>query len=351
MSSAIQPSLRMKIQRREWHDVTAILPLIDRFPSLSRVPRVSLARIPTPLESLTHVAPGLWIKRDDRSGMVIGGNKVRALEFLLAGVRPGDEVVTAGGVGSTHAVATALCARTLGATASVALWRQQMNPWAERVSATLVGAATRRHVFAHPVSALMWAQWRRFRGAKFIAPGGTTPLGILGHVNAALEVAQQIRNGDAPTPTRVVVPLGTGGTAAGLALGLRIAGLDGSILLTRVVPRLVGRVGRVVRLANATARLIEQYTGERLPRIRRRDFELTHTYYGGAYGCSIAAADAVAARLAPGIVLDSTYSAKACAAAIDACGEGATLFWLTFDADAIGTALSAAAPYTAHVHS
>ena len=67
---------------------------------------------------------------------------------------------------------------------------------------------------------------RLTRAAQYIPLGGSTPLGTLGHVNAALELADQVERGELPLPGRVVVPLGSGGTAAGLALGFAIAGLD-----------------------------------------------------------------------------------------------------------------------------
>ena len=62
--------------------------------------------------------------------------------------------------------------------------------------------------------------------SRYIPLGGSTALGTLGHVNAALELADQVEAGELPLPGRVVVPLGSGGTAAGLALGFAMAGLD-----------------------------------------------------------------------------------------------------------------------------
>src|ERR687890_332349 len=76
-------------------------PLLDHFPELARIPRAALATLPTPIEPLPNASPAgsLWIKRDDLSAEVFGGNKVRALEFLLGSVRRGDTVLTIGGEG------------------------------------------------------------------------------------------------------------------------------------------------------------------------------------------------------------------------------------------------------------
>jgi D-cysteine desulfhydrase len=87
------------------------LPLVSRFPALARIPHVALGRFPTPVECLElageRLARELWIKRDDLTASPLGGNKVRALEFLLAGLAPGEIVLTAGGEGSTHVLTTA----------------------------------------------------------------------------------------------------------------------------------------------------------------------------------------------------------------------------------------------------
>src|SRR5215831_4354340 len=97
-------------------------PLIRRFPALSGVPRIPIGRFPTPVEPLTALGPSLWVKRDDLGATPFGGNKVRALEFLLAGVRSGGRVVTVGSAGSTHALAVATYASALGARTAVGRW-------------------------------------------------------------------------------------------------------------------------------------------------------------------------------------------------------------------------------------
>ena len=114
------------------------IPLVRRFPALARIPRVPLGHFPTALQrlELTDERPAgeLWIKRDDLTASPLGGNKVRALEFLLADLQPGEVVLTAGGEGSTHVLTTATYARALGGTARVVRWRHDMNPSALRVS-------------------------------------------------------------------------------------------------------------------------------------------------------------------------------------------------------------------------
>jgi len=293
------------------------------------------------VERITGIAgaPELWIKRDDLNAPVCGGNKARALEFLLGNVKPGDTVLTLGGAGSTHVLATTLHARRLGATTVAMRWRHDMNTVADMVSERLGRELKDSRVARLPLSAMMRCGYVRLtRTVHFIPIGGSSALGALGHVNAGLELAAQIEEGVLPTPQRIVLPLGTGGTMAGLALGLSVAGLNIPVVGARVGPRLFAHLRKVRRIANSTGRLIARRTGELPSRIRRENLRILHDVYGGAYGRPLAAAGEAAATLekVSGIRLDDTYSAKAFAAALDQArtekGGGPTLFWLTFDA-------------------
>lgn len=309
----------------------ALWPLFDRFPALAGLPRIVLRTGPTPVAALDSISPRLWIKRDDLTAPAMGGNKVRSLEFLLGGVTRGSRIVTAGARGSTHALSTGVHGNALGARTTVAWWPQEMNDVATEVARRL-DEETDRKRFANAPLAIAWLGWRQWRGDLVIPAGGTSPLGILGHVNAAFELVQQIRAGLLAEPRRVVVPLGTGGTAAGLSLGFALAGFRPAIVAARVVPRIVGRQSRVRRLARATARLIERFTGEDLGSARAVDVTVADGVYGGAYGRPLPGADDHARRLAPlALRVDPTYSAKAFVAAVDSARDAETLFWLTFD--------------------
>jgi D-cysteine desulfhydrase len=308
----------------------AELPLLRRFPGLASLPRVRLGTFPTPVQRLDVEGRFLLVKRDDLSGDLIGGNKVRGAEWLLGGVRAGERVVTVGPRGSSHALTIARYASRLGGIVTVVRWDQEMNEAARRVATLLEADA--RVIDVHWVpAAYAVATWHRVRGARWIPAGGANPLAILGHVNSALELAEQVAAGACEPPDRVVVPLGTGGTAAGLALGLRIAGLDARVVAVRVVPRILGRAGRVAYLANATAAVIEQHSGARVPRLEPGDVDVEEAFYAGGYGRPLANRPPDGALLASGVSLDDTYSRKAFAAALSLSASRRTLFWLTFD--------------------
>lgn len=340
------------------------LPLYQRFPALAELPRVPLGQFPSPVDRVSLMGGvELWLKRDDRNAPTVGGNKVRALEFLLAGVQTGDLVRTAGGEGSTHVYATAVHARRLGARTAAVRWPQVMHPLAFAVARE----AERHCETAGPAvwmplalaqTARWWVAGQGVEGRRRYVPiGGSSPLGVLGHVNAGLELAEQVARGDLPEPTHVVVPLGSGGTVAGLALGLGIAGLRTQVVGARVAPRVVANIWRVRGLIVRTRRLIRR-AGRVRSELRAAPVTLDHSVYGGAYGRPLAAGAGVAALLNQAVagvggarvILDATYGAKAAAVAVALAGHGdpggagqagnhairRVLLWVTFDGRALG---------------
>lgn len=318
---------------------TDAIPLVRRFPALAAIPRARLGRYPTPVERLDGFrdVERLWVKREDLSSDVLGGNKVRSLEFLLGRVGEGDTVLTLGGEGSTHVLATAIHARRLGAQTIAVRWKHDMHSAAHEVAARAAAECADIITASGFLSAMLpLLRLRLTREVYYIPLGGSTALGTLGHVNAALELADQIEAGALPLPARVVVPLGSGGTAAGLALGFAIAGLDATVIGARVGPRIGANRFRVMQLVEQTRRLIKWYTGRTLPAVRRSRVAVSHDLYGGAYARPHPTAEhaAVLVDALRGWRLDATYSAKAFAAALDiaAAEDTPTLFWMTFDA-------------------
>jgi len=275
----------------------------------------------------------LSIKRDDRSGHAIGGNKVRALEWLLGSVREGDRVLTVGPRGSTHALATAVCARSLGAQATIVRWSQHMNDAARLVDARMFRAARVIDAIWVPTAYAIAASLR-LRRTRYLRAGGAAPLAVLGHMNAALELVEQAGRRECEVPARVFVPFGTGVTATGLAMGFRLAGLSTRVTGVRVVPRIAGRLKNAFALARRTEHFIRRVAGVGVPKITHLDLDLEHGFYGGKYGRPLAKPSEHERWLGKlDIKLDDTYSRKAFAAAAAHAMHGGerTMFWLTFD--------------------
>lgn len=278
----------------------------------------------------------LLIKRDDLSAPLLGGNKVRALELLLAGVGPDHTLLTVGPTGSTHALAVAQYGAGRGAAIQVITWPQEHHHVAQATAKRLALLA-RVTATRSPVEAYLHVAMRRLRGGiTWIPAGGSAPLGALGHASAALELVEQLTRDHRAMPDIIVVPLGSGGTAAGLLLGLALAGSMTRVIAVRVAPRLVANRVHVLRLARRSHALLERRVGGTLPPLDPSRLEIAHDAYGGGYAHETAAArDAEALLLlGGGPRLDGTYSAKAFGHAL-ALSRGAArdsvLFWLTFD--------------------
>jgi D-cysteine desulfhydrase len=311
--------------------------LLARFPRLAAtVPRADLRLQETPVETWRVGNATLLIKRDDLVAPLLGGNKARALELLLAGVAASRSLLTVGATGSTHALSVARHGAALGLRTQVITWPQEKHAVADATAARmreLADVTPTRSV----LRAFLRVAWRRMtRPVHWIPAGGSTPLGALGHVDAALELAGQLAKDGIAMPDVIVLPLGSGGTTAGLLVGLSLAGVRTRVIGVRVVPRVVANRRPVRRLARRTHALLERLTGQRLPPLDDERLEIEHGAFGGAYGRETSEAR-YAARLlrdAGGPPLEGTYSAKAFAVALARAlrsPDERVLFWLTFD--------------------
>ncbi|HUQ46074.1 MAG TPA: pyridoxal-phosphate dependent enzyme [Gemmatimonadaceae bacterium] len=311
--------------------------LLVRFPRLvESLAWVDLGVRETPVEwwRVGHVT--LLAKRDDLSAPPPGGNKVRALELLLAHLEPGCGLLTVGATGSTHALAVATHGARVGARTQVITWPQETHAVADATARRLRGLADVT-LAGSVAEAYLRAAVRRVRGrVHWVPAGGSVPLGALGHVDAALELADQLPRERLSAPDVIVAPLGSGGTVAGLLVGLAVARLTTRVVAVRVVPRIVANRARVLRLAVRTHALLERLAGVPLPALDVSRLEIDQGAYGGAYGreCDAARNAATALRDAGGPQLDATYSAKAFGVALERARRAPderVLFWLTFD--------------------
>ncbi|MEO8181539.1 MAG: pyridoxal-phosphate dependent enzyme, partial [Deltaproteobacteria bacterium] len=292
-------------------------PLFELFPRL--VPHAGfsiLGDFPTPVEPLRHLAPdfgraadGCYIKRDDLSSPLYGGNKVRTLEALFGQARREgkDWVAATGAYGSNHAVATVLHGGRLGFRCAALLFPQ---PGSETARANLrVSLARADQVVSLPHwSCLPWGMWwfarqRRRRGesALIMPPGGASPRGCLGFLSAGLELGLQVRAGVLPAPREVVLGLGSTCSTAGLLVGLLLAtrlglGFDAGstarsrprLIAVRVTPWPVTSPLRILRLAGKLAEWLRRLSGDRVFEMERaelaRGLELDGRQLGRGYG-------------------------------------------------------------------
>ncbi len=306
--------------------------LHKRFPALAEtLPHLALSERPTPVREPAGL--GVWVKEDGSFGSGgWGGNKVRKLEWLIPDARRRGRrsILTFGGLGTNWGLATALYGREHGLETALALVDQPIDDHVRAQLARLEASGARihrTHTKARTVAILPWLLARNARAGRppYLLPaGGSSPVGALGYVEAALEIAAQVEDGALPEPAHVVVPVGTGGTAAGLALGFQLAGLR-----TRVVGIVVNDQLRLdppvfARLARRTAELLER-RGARLGRLELGPdmLDLTREEIGAGYGHPTEAATRAAALAAEErLSLDPVYTAKAMAGLLALRREG-----------------------------
>jgi D-cysteine desulfhydrase len=340
----------------------APLALERRFPVLAgRLPRRPLASLPTPVHRLAALGrdaglPELWIKRDDQTGTLYGGNKVRKLEWLLADARARGHrsVLTTGALGSNHALATTIYARECGLRAQLVLIPQPITAHVRRTllldhayGATIHAvpsiAAARRRVLG------LLARGVLGRDRPYLVPtGGSSPIGTLGYVNAALELAEQMAAGALREPAAIVVPLGSGGTVAGLVAGVKLAGLATRVIAVRVTDLLPPSPEMLARLGNRALAVLARL-GATLPplTITPADVDVRSDWLGPGYGAVTPEALEACRRMAAteGLTVETTYGAKALAGALRLGREAPwrdrpLLFWHTYSAADPGAAIA-----------
>jgi L-cysteate sulfo-lyase len=297
--------------------------------ALAAIPRQSLAHLPTPLEELPRLGaalkgPRILVKRDDCTGLGLGGNKTRKLEFLLAEAlgHGADTVITTGGVQSNHVRQTAAAAARLGLACELVLTR--VVPWGgpdyelggNIQLDRLFGARIHLHDGDTDRTAAMEALGESLRRAgrrPYVIPtGGSNATGALGYVAAAQELAEQA-SGQGVTIAAVVHACSSGGTQAGLTAGfaaldpaVRVIGIDVDAhpqAVAAEVRRLAGEVWARLGLPGG-------FPAEKVI--------LEAGYAGEAYGLPTAAMKAAVRRTAQleGLLLDPVYSGKAMAGLI-----------------------------------
>lgn len=302
--------------------------LHDRYPTLrSTLPQVRLGRAPTPVRGLPDVAAGsaeVWVKEEGTFGDgPWGGNKVRKLEWLLPDVhrRGRSTMFTVGGLGTHWGLAAALYGREHGLHTALALVDQPIDDHVrEQLSRLRNSGATlhltrtkRRTILRAP--RLLWQHRDGLRPPYFLPAGGSSPVGAVAYVEVGLEIGAQVAAGDLPAPGHLVVPVGSGGTAAGLLVGLRLAGLDTKVVAVVVNDQLRLDAETLTELAVKTEDLLRERGADVPGAVEPDRLQVTHAWLGPTYGAATPAGErAQAVGEAAGLAMEPVYTAKALAA-------------------------------------
>ena len=315
---------------------------------LAALPRVALAPLPTPLEDAPRLArtlapagaaPRILIKRDDLTGLAMGGNKVRKLEYHLgeALAQGCDVLVTTGAIQSNHCRVTAAAARKAGLEAVLVLRPGE----SEAVQGNLLldhllGAHVRIAAAPDPatmegsIAEELRALRRGGRKPYLVPKGASTPLGAAAYLAAFLELSHQAASRDVAV-SAVVFCTGSGGTHAGLAAGAMLGAVGVDVLGVSDGASRADLAPIVSDLVRGLAARLD------IPLAVPTDAVVVLEEYGGTYGVPTPAcleAIRLAAR-AEGLLLDPVYTGKAMAGLMDLVRRGrwrddqAVVFWHT----------------------
>jgi L-cysteate sulfo-lyase len=302
------------------------------------LPRQRFAHLPTPVESLPGVSaalqgPTLWVKRDDQTGLALGGNKTRKLELLVAEARANGArtLITTGAVQSNHCRQTAAAAARFGFDCILVL--------AGEKPALVTGNLLLDQLFGADV---VWTDssrrdqalkeafdsaWEAGRRPYLVPYGGSSPTGAAAYALALQELLERGQQ-----PDWIVFASSSGGTQAGLVVGARLFGFQGKILGISVDQPAGELQARVAQLATETA----DFLGERA-RFDPGEILVNDSYLGQGYGV-MGEPEREAIHLfarRDGLLLDPVYTGRAAAGLIDLARKGyfavgtSVLFWHT----------------------
>lgn len=296
---------------------------------LSKIPKLSMSVLPTPIQKLENISRGLfanvYCKRDDMTGFAFGGNKTRKLDYLLAdAMKKGADTII--GVGSNQ---SNFCRMTAGAGVvndlDVHLVLGGIKP--EKPTGNLL----MDHLFGaniHHIDSENWDDWEEKgkeleeelksegRNVYWMPIGGSSPVGALGYVDAFFEIMDDCKKLGVEFDY-IIHASGSAGTQAGLLVGREIAGWKGMVIGMGVAKDKTQLSDEVYGLATEVGKQFDVS-------INRDDVVIDDSYIGEKYGAvTEKGAEAVSIfAMKEGILLDYVYTGKAAAGLIDYAKRG-----------------------------
>ncbi len=305
------------------------IPLFRKYPKLISIPWVSIINSPTPIHKMEEISKDLnhkevWVKRDDLTDDIYGGNKPRKYEFVFADIlkKEKKKILTQGAIGTNHGLATTVHARKFGLETHLFLVEQKLS---QHVRENLLC----HHYFGARLN-LMKSNFRRKlaiktrlffdKNAYFVTTGASSPLGTLGFVNAAFELKEQIDAKLIPEPDKLFVAVGSLATCAGLVLGLELAEVKTQVIGIGVTDPtwsskkatldLAVRALELMRTEDSSIPDVSDVIGERLI--------VNHGYFGGQYGVPTEEAmEAIEIAKKDKLKLEYVYTGKTLSGLID----------------------------------
>ena len=301
--------------------------------------RVHLTHLPTPLEHAKNLSrilggPNIFFKRDDCTALAFGGNKTRKLEFVMADAikKNADVMITIGGLQSNWARQMASAARKLGMEVILVLEGNEPQEYQGNLLLDkIMGCQLKFQEITQeeedkeiqgecPITGKIADELRKENKVPYTAPlGAASPLGNLGYINAVIELEEQL-DSLGITADYIVLATGTGGTQAGLELGVRLLDLDTKVIGLSISRHTREKVDEISELCNQTMDFLKLNNFQ----IDPKDVIVNYDYMGKGYGIPteecIEAVQLVART--EGVILCPVYTGKAMAGLVDLVHQG-----------------------------
>jgi D-cysteine desulfhydrase len=311
---------------------------------LAELPSLGWVKTPSPVTSLPDLAKhlglgALTVKRDDELDALHGGNKARKLDVLLATppFKDAPGWASLGAIGSGHLAACTAAAHALRRRLDAHVFFEPLSNGVLENLAFVASGPTRLHYYGSRIE--LWLRRRKLLtsthvdGVPVIPAGGTLPPSVAGVARAGFELAEQIREGVLEAPDVVYCALGTGGTVAGLALGLGLAGVKTEVRAVAAVERWVTSARTVRSQITAASQWLSDH-GVPAKAEQAVPVHVVRNQLGAGYGIPTAQSlAAVEVLRQEGVPAESVYTGKAFAALLADASSGRApqrvLFWNT----------------------
>jgi D-cysteine desulfhydrase len=310
----------------------------DVHAALRQFPRWPIGNFPSPIrQAASHDGHRFWIKDDGRCSDVYGGNKVRKLEYLLAEVqrRQKKVLVVHGDVESHTVQACGIWGSQAGLEVHTVVFPHRNQSLNVPALSRLREIPVRVYLQRTMLGAVLQAHWIGWRKHGYVVPlGASTPIATVGYVQAALELREQISAGLLPEPRSIYLPFATGGSVAGLLIGLTLADMATRVVAVQTVDGIIANQKRLERLVKKTLAVLGADSGHFHRCMSRLDFIDRQNLGSGYRDVPLNVAEAVTVARQHGLQLEPVFSGKAFAALLDTLPKfpnGELLFWNTHD--------------------
>ena len=268
--------------------IPALKGQIERYPLVSRV--ADVRRLKT-LEKRTG-AGSIWFRSDHAIAKPMGGGATRKLEWIFGKIHTlkSNRLMLTGPCGSELILAAAAHAEEANLGVLAVTYPSATTARIDRINRATISRGAQVHPSPHrvftPIS--RWLHTLRHmtdpgeRQIHTIPFGAFNVYGAIGFIEAAFELAQQVTDGLLPRPSAIFMPGISGTSAAGLQLGCKMAGLETRVVAVDTAGQCKGR--RMCRLANRTAKFLEQSGAGAQPRMRTDEFKILSEFDGGGFG-------------------------------------------------------------------